>query len=98
MAVKAAHLRIIAKIVPAAAGDSGFAHVLAGARRGCGASRQLHSADAEGADGDEYTIGDSAERPERRDGDEYWSMHRGGRSGGQTGGGGFGSPRPKYRG
>src|SRR5260370_32833829 len=98
MAVKAAHLRIIAKIVPAAAGDSGFAHVLAGARGVCGASRQLHSADAEGADGDEYTIGDSAERPERRDGDEYCSMHRGGRAGWQAAGGVPGSTRQSQQG
>src|SRR5258708_37470675 len=45
MAVKAAHLRIIEKIVPAGAGDSRSSHVLAGARGGRAASPQAELAE-----------------------------------------------------
>jgi len=67
MANEAAHLWAVAKFVPATAGNPHDADVLAAAQRfGTGGS-VAHSADPEGADADEYPIGQCSERYERND-------------------------------
>jgi transposase len=81
VAVEAAHVWNAEEIVSAEAGDSGVAHVLAGARGVRAAGGGMHSADAKGADGDECAIGDSPERPERSDGDEHPPLDSGWRAG-----------------
>src|SRR5208337_51470 len=84
---EAAHVWIAEEIVSADAGDTRVADLLAGAwgiRRAGGC---VYSADAEGADGDERAIGDSAERPQWSDGDEHPALDCGGRAGRQAAGG-----------
>src|SRR5260370_41836612 len=76
MAVKAAHLRIIEKIVPADAGDSGVAHVLAGAGGGSGGNRAPRPAGAGGAAGGEGSNSAGAEAPEAGGRSGEWPRQR----------------------
>src|SRR6267154_484589 len=57
MVDEAAHLWIVAKFVPAVAGDSHDADLLAAAQRSGAECRSAYSSDAEGADADESPVG-----------------------------------------
>src|ERR1700722_14951701 len=83
MAIEAAHLWIAEEVVSADAGNTCLANVLAGTGRVRPASRNLHSAHAQGADGDERAIGDRAQRPEWSYRHEHSAVDRGRRAGWQ---------------
>src|SRR5215467_12040708 len=65
---EAAHLRLIAKFVSPAAADSHPANVLAAAPRSSAQYRSSYTADAEGADADEYPVGQRDQRYHWSDG------------------------------
>src|SRR5260370_36261169 len=64
---EAAHLRLIAEFVSPVAGDSHPADVLAAAPGSGAEDRSPHSAHAEGADADEYPVGQCDQRHQRGD-------------------------------
>src|SRR5215831_4815822 len=68
---EAAHLRLIAKFVSPVAADSHAANVLAAAPRSGAQYRSSYTADAEGADADEYPVGQRDQRHHRSDGAGY---------------------------
>src|SRR5580692_4853925 len=76
---EAAHVRLITEFVSPVAGDSHPAHVLAAASRSGAEYWSPHSAHAEGADADEYPIGQRDQRHQRGDraghpeGDSGWA-------------------------
>src|SRR3981189_3708108 len=78
MADEAAHLRSAAEFVPAVAGDPHNTHVLAAAQRSHTPSRLAHPADTEGADADEYPVGQCIERCQWSDRTSHPQGHSGG--------------------
>src|SRR5580700_5812654 len=96
-----AHLRLIAEFVSPVAGDSHPADVLATAPRSGAEYRSPYSADAEGADADEYPVGQRDQRHQwghragHRKGDSGWATRSPGIGGvsGLPGGGQRGGDR-----
>src|SRR5204862_8133659 len=66
MVDEAAHLWTVAKFVPAITGDSRDADLLAAAQRSRAECGSAYSADAEGADTDEHSIGQCVDRKSTR--------------------------------
>src|SRR6266853_6092756 len=92
MADEAAHLRAVAKFVPAVATDPQDADVLAAAQGSDRERGPAHSTDAEDADADEYPGGQCVERCERSDRTSDHSGHSGWRTQSAKAGGISGSP------
>src|SRR5215470_15997825 len=84
VAAKAAHLWVAQQLVFAPARDSSPAHLPAATRESGSRGRDLHSAPAKGADGDECAVGRCAQRSEWSDGDGDPAGHREGRTGPAT--------------